>query len=136
MVYTSIYTQRVKTAQLCVGLAVKNPSVGSLHKWSWKTVFLFCMGFSPGLSRVSADVNQLLYVIVGYGPWHHSVVELVFLHSIIYHIHICTVYDNCVLYPWCCYLCIYQQCFIHFTVSWIEENVQVWLCSLKRHLHK
>jgi len=36
--WVGIYTQRVKTARLGVGLAVKNPSVGSLHKWSWKTV--------------------------------------------------------------------------------------------------
>ena len=30
--------------------------------------FYSCMGFSPGLSRVSADVNQLLYVIVSLWP--------------------------------------------------------------------
>ena len=33
--WVGTYTQWVKTAWLCVGLAVK---VGSLHKWSWKTV--------------------------------------------------------------------------------------------------
>jgi len=26
--------------------------------------------------------------------------------------HICAIYVYCVLYPWYCYLCIYQQCFI------------------------
>jgi len=36
--WVGIYTQRVKTTWLCVGLAEKNPSVGSLYKWSWKTV--------------------------------------------------------------------------------------------------
>ena len=36
--WVGIYTQRVKTTWLCVGLAEKNPSAGSLYKWSWKTV--------------------------------------------------------------------------------------------------
>ena len=29
---------------------------------------IFCMGFFPGLCRASTDLNQLLQVIVGFGP--------------------------------------------------------------------
>jgi len=36
--WVGIYTQRVKTTWVFVGLAKKIPSEGSLYKWSWKTV--------------------------------------------------------------------------------------------------
>jgi len=45
----------------------------------------FSFGFFPhvefishGVSRGSTDLSQLLHVIVGFGPWLYSVVELVF----------------------------------------------------------
>jgi len=35
------------------------------------------MGFSPGLCKVSTDLDQLLHVIVGFGYWFYSVVEVI-----------------------------------------------------------
>ena len=68
-------------------------------------------------------------MIVGFGPQLHSVVELVFfLHSISY--CICVFYVNCVLDLWYGYLCIYQQCFLHFSKIWSKDNVQICVMSL------
>jgi len=62
------------------------------------------MGFSPGLCRVSTDLNQLLHVIVGFGSQLYSVCRF-FMHSISY--CICAFYVNCVLYPWLLLLSLY-----------------------------
>ena len=99
-------------------------------------VFSPCMGLSPGLYRVSTNLNQLLYVIVGSGARLYSVVEFFFfLYSISYHSTYLCLYVNRVLYPWYCYLCIYHQFFIHFIASWSEENVQVCVMCWNWNLH-
>jgi len=44
-------------------------------------VELILCGLSPGLCRVSTDLNQLLHVIVGFGPQVYSVCRVSFLYA-------------------------------------------------------
>jgi len=87
----SCYYTCIKTLQLAVFFAVPclasfigfvtlHAVTTSYHLGFFPTlIFSFCMGFSPGLCRISTDLNQLLCICESrFAPGLYSVVELVF----------------------------------------------------------